>query len=221
MRWRAFSSPQALGAAAAQDFALTARGAVRERGAFRVALSGGGTPKYLYRALLKEQVPWEQVWVYFSDERTVPPDSPDSNFKLAQGELLSKVAVPERQTVRLLGEQNPHQAARAYARELPEQLDLVLLGMGDDGHTASLFPDTVGLKAAGRVVANFVPKLDTWRLSFTFDEINAARARWLLVTGENKAEVLKAVAAGEGDFPVARVDDPVWYLDEAAAKLLE
>lgn len=221
MRWRAFQTPQALGQAAATDFAVLAQKAVRERGAFHVALSGGSTPRYLYQALPKEGVPWERVWVSFSDERTVPPDSPDSNFKLAQDELLSKVAVPQGQILRMHGEQNPHQAARAYARGLPQQLDLVLLGMGDDGHTASLFPDTVGLKAAGRVVANFVPRLDTWRLSFTFDEINAARARWLLVTGDNKAEVLKRVAAGEGDYPVARVDDPSWYLDEAAARLLE
>ncbi len=221
MRWRDFPSPQALGEAAAADFAVLAGEAVRERGAFRVALSGGSTPKHLYRALLGQQVPWAQTWVYFSDERSVPPDSAESNFKLAHDELLSKVAVPQDHVLRMRGELDPQEAARAYEAQLPAQLDLVLLGMGDDGHTASLFPGTAGLGAAGRVTANLVPKLDTWRLSFTFEEIGAARERWLLVTGDNKAAILRDVAAGQGDYPVARVKDPTWYLDEAAAKLLK
>ncbi|EYB67844.1 6-phosphogluconolactonase [Deinococcus phoenicis] len=219
MNLRVFPTAQATAAAAAQAFAQAAREAVTAHGAFRVALSGGSTPKLMYRALRNlPQVPWKAVHIYFSDERSVGPDSPDSNYRLAHDELLTHVPIPEAQIHRLEGERRPlEDAARDYAARLPEQLDVVLLGMGEDGHTASLFPGTEALKATGRVAANWVPKLDTGRLTFTFPEINAARARWLLVTGAGKADVLRGVQAGEGDYPVARVQAPLWFLDEAAA----
>ncbi|GAA5534573.1 6-phosphogluconolactonase [Deinococcus aluminii] len=223
MNLRVFPTPEATAQAAAQAFAQAAREAVAARGAFRVALSGGSTPKLMYRALRDlPDVPWKQVHVYFSDERSVGPDSPDSNYRLAHDELLTHVPIPEAQIHRMEGERRPlEDAARDYAALLPERLDVVLLGMGDDGHTASLFPGTEALQATGRVAANWVPKLNTGRLTFTFPEINAARERWLLVTGAGKAEVLREVQAGEGDYPVARVRDPIWFLDAAAAEQLE
>lgn len=188
-----------------------------------MALSGGSTPKLMYAALRDLNVDWSRVHVYFSDERSVGPDSADSNYRTAKDGLLAHVNVPEAQVHRMEGERDPHQAAADYAALLPDRLDLVLLGMGDDGHTASLFPDTDGLKAGGRVTANWVPKLDTWRLSFTFEEINAARERWLLVTGAGKAGVLREVQDGMGGVdghPVAGVHDAVWYLDTAASAQL-
>ncbi|SMB89924.1 6-phosphogluconolactonase [Deinococcus hopiensis] len=214
-----FATPEQTAQAAAEAFVRVAQAAVAGQGAFHVALSGGSTPKLMYRALREmNDVPWEAVHIYFSDERSVGPDSPDSNYRLAQDELLAHVPVPASQIHRMEGERRPlEEAAHAYTALLPERLDVVLLGMGDDGHTASLFPGTEALAAGGRVAANWVPKLDTGRLTFSFAEINAARERWLLVTGAGKAGVLREVSLGQGEHPVAGVQDPVWYLDEAAA----
>lgn len=223
MNLRVFPTPGDTARAAAQAFAIAAREAVGARGAFHIALSGGSTPKLMYQALRDlPDVPWAGVHIYFSDERAVGPESPDSNYRLAHDELLAHVPVPGAQIHPMEGERRPlEDAARAYTALLPEQMDVVLLGMGDDGHTASLFPATAALTAGGRVAANWVPKLGTGRLTFTFGEINAARERWLLVTGAGKADVLRAVQASEGDYPVAGVRDPVWFLDEAAAGKLD
>jgi len=222
MNLRVFPTPQDTARGAAGAFVELARDAVSLRGAFHVALSGGSTPKLMYRELRDmADVPWEQVHIYFSDERSVGADSPDSNYRLAQDELLAHVPVPAAQVHRMEGERRPlDEAARDYAALLPETLDVVLLGMGDDGHTASLFPGTEALAAQGRVAANEVPKLNTGRLTFTFSEINAARERWLLVTGAGKADVLREVQLGEGGHPVSGVLDPLWFLDEAAAARL-
>jgi 6-phosphogluconolactonase len=220
MTLKVFPTAQAAADAAADAFARTAREAVTARGAFHVALSGGSTPKLMY-ATLRELpgLPWRAIHIYFSDERSVGPDSPDSNYGTAQRDLLSYVPVPAAQIHRMEGERRPlEDAAAAYAALLPERLDLNLLGMGDDGHTASLFPGTAALDAGGRVVANRVPQQDTWRITMTFPEINAARQRWLLVAGENKAAALADVQAGRGNHPVARVQAPVWFVDAAAAR---
>ncbi|WP_161883079.1 6-phosphogluconolactonase [Deinococcus alpinitundrae] len=220
MNLQVYQTPQATAEAAAEAFAAVARQAVAERGVFRVALSGGSTPKLMYAALQGLDVPWAQVYIYFSDERTVGPDDPQSNYHTAKVGLLDVVPVPAEQVHRMEGERDPNDAARDYAALLPPQLDLVLLGMGDDGHTASLFPGTAGLKLGGRVIANEVPQQHTWRLSFTFGEVNAARERWLLVTGAAKAPVLAEIGRGEGEYPVRQVADPVWFLDAAAAQHL-
>ncbi|ANE44519.1 6-phosphogluconolactonase [Deinococcus puniceus] len=223
MNIRTFPTPELTAAAAAEAFAQTARAAVRDRGAFHVALSGGSTPKLMYKVLRDmPEMPWQSVHIYFSDERSVGPDSPDSNYRLAQDELLNHVPVPPAQVHRMAGEVEPLEtAAKAYAALLPAQLDAVLLGMGDDGHTASLFPGTAALNAGGRVAANFVPRLDTGRLTFTFAEINAARECWILVTGAGKAGVLRQVQRGEGGHPIAGVRDAVWFIDAAAGAELQ
>jgi 6-phosphogluconolactonase len=213
-------TPQAAATLAAQHLARAAASAIAERGSFSVALSGGSTPKLMYEALRGLEVDWTRIHVYFSDERSVGPDSADSNYRSARLGLLDHVNIPATQIHRMEGERDPARAAADYAALLPAQLDLVLLGMGDDGHTASLFPGTEGVQTAGRVVANWVPKLETWRLSFTFAEINAARERWLLVTGKGKAEVLREVQNGidgVSGHPVAGVHAATWYLDTAAA----
>ncbi|WP_420594407.1 6-phosphogluconolactonase [Deinococcus sp.] len=220
MNTRIFATPQATADAAAEAFAESARQAATERGALHVALSGGSTPKLMYAALRELDVPWPQVHIYFSDERTVGPDDEQSNYHSAKVGLLDFVPIPAGQIHRMEGELDPAQAAADYAAVLPAQLDVVLLGMGDDGHTASLFPGTAGLDMGGRVIANEVPQQHTWRISFTFDEINAARERWLLVTGAAKAPVLAEIVRGEGGYPVGRVQAPVWFLDAAAAGAL-
>ncbi len=217
MKVRVFATPQATAEEAARDFAEAARQAVSQQGAFHAALSGGSTPKLMYAALRELDVPWQGVHLYFSDERTVGPADEQSNYHTAKVGLLDFVNVPAGQIHRIEGERDPAEAAADYAALLPPQLDLVLLGMGDDGHTASLFPGTRGLELGGRVIANEVPQQRTWRVSFTFDEINAARQRWLLVTGAAKAPVLAQVERGAGQYPVERVEAPVWYLDAAAA----
>lgn len=210
-----YGGPEAVACAAAVALAQAAREAVRARGVFSVALSGGSTPKLMYAQLRQLPFPWAATQVYFSDERTVSPDSPESNYHTAKVGLFDHVPLPEGQIHRLRGELPPQEAAAEYAALLPAQLDVVLLGIGEDGHTASLFPGTAGLEAAGSVIANEVPQLRTWRLSFTFDEINAARERWLLVTGAAKAPVLAQLRRGE-PYPVARVQSPRWFVDEAA-----
>ncbi|QFP76756.1 6-phosphogluconolactonase [Deinococcus sp. AJ005] len=223
MNLRVFPTAQAAADAAAEAFARVAREAVTARGAFHVALSGGSTPKLMYATLRDlPDIPWKAVYIYFGDERSVGPDSPESNYGTAQRELLSYVSVPASQIHRMEGERRPlEEAAAAYAALLPECLDVNLLGMGDDGHTASLFPGTAALEAGGRVVANWVPQHDTGRLTMTFPEINAARQRWLLVSGDKKAEALADVQAGRGDHPVARLENPVWFVDAAATRELE
>lgn len=211
-----FDTPQQVAAAAARAFAHSAREAVSARGSFHVALSGGSTPKLMYAELRALDVPWDKVHIYFSDERTVGPESEQSNYHTAKVGLLDFVPIPAAQIHRMEGERDPAQAAADYAALLPAQLDLVLLGMGDDGHTASLFPGTKGLDMSGRVIANEVPQQQTWRISFTFQEINAARERWLLVTGASKAPVLEQIGRGEGSYPVQRVQQPRWFVDKAA-----
>lgn len=211
-----YDTPQDVARAAALAFAEAAHKTVKARGAFHVALSGGSTPKLMYAELRGLNVPWGQVHIYFSDERTVGPDSEQSNYHTAKVGLLDHVNIPAAQVHRMEGERDPAQAAADYAALLPAQLDVVLLGMGDDGHTASLFPNTAGLDKGGRVIANEVPQQATWRISFTFKEINAARERWLLVTGAGKAPVLAQIERGEGHYPVMRVNAPRWFVDKAA-----
>src|SRR5437762_10909872 len=154
--------------------------AVAERNEFRIALSGGNTPAPVYARVAAEahDFPWQKVRITFGDERCVPPDNPQSNFRMARENLFVPAAVPEKSIMRLRGEIDPQIAAHEYEQQLDAiaaqhgepiyQHDLILLGLGDDGHTASLFPETAALQEMTRtIVANFVPKLNTWRLTFT------------------------------------------------------
>lgn len=229
-------SAEDLASAAVGDFVRRAEEAIGERGRFVVALAGGSTPIATYELLAKDardSVDWSKVHVFFGDERTVPPDSEDSNFKMADDALLSHVSPAS--VHRMRGELDPARAAEEYERELSEffggerpVFDLIHLGIGDDGHTASLFPNTDALDVSDRIaVENRVEKLDTMRLTLTKETINAARAVVFLVAGEGKAGALEKILKSNADpheFPsklIRPAGGPVWMLDRAAASKLE
>lgn len=205
------------------------------QGMFSIALSGGNTPRGLYETLArdpyKQEMPWDNWQVFFSDERFVPPDSPESNYFLAETTLLSKVPIPDRFVHRVATvDMDPNESAALYAENIRRifnapitqvpHFDVILLGMGKDGHTASLFPDTEALNVEDRlVVANYVPQAGMWRITFTFDLINAARLVLFLVEGADKAPVLARVLSG-ADLPAAHIQpegDLIWLVDKAAA----
>ncbi len=204
----------------AADFILDqAHKALGERNEFRIALSGGNTPVPVYTRLaaIAHDLPWELTRITFGDERCVPPDDRESNFRMARETLLAPAAVPEKSIMRMRGEIDPQIAAQEYqddldllATQCSEQIyrhDLILLGLGDDGHTASLFPGTVALEETIRcVVANFVPKLNAWRLTFTFPLINRARHICFLVGARKNAGLIQRVLKGDPQFPVSRVN---------------
>lgn len=214
----------------AAEFILQhARTALAERDQFRIALSGGNTPRPIYTefARIGRELPWDRVFFTFGDERCVPPDDPQSNFRMARESLFVLAAVPEKSIARIRGEIDPQIAAQEYqdnldllAAQRGEMIyrhDLILLGVGDDGHTASLFPGTPALEEKIRkVVANFVPKFDSWRLTFTFPLINQARHVCFLANANKNAALLKEVLEGDQQYPAARVEpangDLTWIL---------
>lgn len=224
---------------AATRFVAAATQAVSAGGRFTVALAGGSTPERLYRLLAaapyREQVPWQSVHVFFGDERTVPPDDTQSNYRMAKGAMLDALPVPLGQVYRMEGERDPLAAATAYEQTIRDvfaldagqmpRFDLILLGMGPDGHTASLFPQTVALDNYTDAVApNFVAKLDTWRLTLTYPALNAAARVLFLVGGGDKAAAVREVLRGEAntaEYPSQGVlpthGTVTFLLDEAAA----
>ena len=240
---RVFATPQELFHAAAEEVARTAVQAVAARGRFTVALSGGSTPRSLYTLLAASarQFPWQQTFFFWGDERHVSPDSPESNYRMANESLLSKVPVPAGNVHRILAE-NPDAAAAASAYEqtlqtffrldsahvLPE-LDLILLGMGPDGHTASLFPGTQALHEQSKLaVANHLDQLNTDRLTLTYPVLNAAGCVLFLVSGADKAPALREVLEGTEAielYPAKGVQPKsgrlLWMLDQAAASQLQ
>lgn len=216
---------------AAEFILQEARSALGQRDEFRIALSGGNTPRPVYQQLarLGQELRWERVFVTFGDERCVPPDDEQSNYRMARESLLGAAAVPELSVARLRGEIEPALAAQEYEEQLDvlatqrgEMIyrhDLILLGLGDDGHTASLFPGTAALEEhARRVVANFVPKLDTWRLTFTLPLINQARRICFLVNGDKQQDLIDRVLAGDPELPASRVapgaGDITWIIGQ-------
>ncbi len=237
MNFRVYEGPAELAGAAAREFAAKAAGALEERGRFAVALAGGSTPKAAYGLLARDfakTIDWERVHVFFGDERSVPPDHEGSNYRMAREALLDHVPVGS--VHRMRGELPPDEAALSYEDELrgffgeedPPRFDLIWLGIGEDGHTASLFPETPALEVNDRlVVANPVPKLDTTRITLTVPVLNAARAINFLVAGEGKAEALEEILEGDADphrYPAKLVrppGGPAWMVDRAAARMLE
>jgi 6-phosphogluconolactonase len=199
-------------------------GAIAARGSASVALAGGNTPRRIYEELSWLPVAWDRVHVFFGDERCVPPDDADSNFRMAREALLDRVGAPH--VYRMPGErQDPEAAAAEYATELPDALDVIVLGMGEDGHTASLFPGHDWSRATGRkvIAVSNSPKPPPLRLSVTPDVIWAARARLVLATGEGKAEQVRRALEGDAlpaRYPVHTVQSATWLLDPAAASLL-
>ncbi|MBI1982603.1 MAG: 6-phosphogluconolactonase [Acidobacteria bacterium] len=239
-----FPDLEQLSIAAAKRFVDLARGQVDKVGSFSAALSGGSTSKRLYELLAappySTQISWEDVHLFQVDERCVPPDDPQSNYRMIRESLLRHVPVPEMNFHRMAAEQaDRSDAATQYAAEIARILppdrhglprfDLMLLGMGSDGHTASLFPASPALGEESLWVSpNFVQKLGMYRLTLTFPVLNAARQIVFLVSGAEKAETLRRVLqsdAGLEPLPAQRIrpfeGELSWFVDRAAARILE
>jgi 6-phosphogluconolactonase len=239
---RTLTTPQELFAAAAEEVIRAATEAVAQRGRFSIALSGGSTPKSLFNLLAtnaRTVLPWDRMFFFWGDERHVPPTDPDSNYKMAEETMLSKIPVAAGNVFRIAAE-NPDAAAAAESYEKTLQkffalqpgqfprFDLILLGMGPDGHTASLFPGSAGLQETSRlVIANWVDKFKTHRLSFTLPVLNAAACVAFLVSGTDKAPALHAVLESDapGEQYPAKLVRPtdgklIWLIDRAAASEL-
>lgn len=239
-----FADSEALTAAAARRFVLLATKAVEDHGVFAVALSGGSTPKALYRLMaadqtIRSEIPWAKVHFFFGDERHVPPDHAESNFRMANEAMFQGLPPDQLHIHRVLGElARASQAAEQYEADLREffeprglldegfsRFDLILLGMGPDGHTASLFPNSSGLEEKDRwVVANWVEKFKTDRITMTFPVLNSAAEVIVFVSGPEKAQVLADVldpATDGKQYPVQGVRPrhgiKRWMLDAAAA----
>jgi 6-phosphogluconolactonase len=241
---RILADGAAIAQRAAQEFVQAAASAVRAKGSFNVALAGGSTPKALYSLLvndpaLRSQVPWDKIHLFFGDERHVPPDHPDSNFRMASEAMISKSPLKPEQVTRIKAE-NPDadQAALEYEKTLRDffklkagdfpRFDLVLVGMGSEGHTLSLFPGTRALHADGRIVVrNWVGKLGTDRITLTAPAASNAAEILFMVTGADKAPALKSVLEGpfEPDQLPAQSLQPrngklLWLVDAAAGSML-
>jgi len=219
---------------AAERILVSAESAIEMRGAFSIALSGGSTPKALYALLAAEpfrsSIDWAKVHVFFGDERCVPPDDAESNYRMARESFLSKLPVPGDNVYRIRGEIDPAEAAKEYGEMLKEYFadggpDVTLLGMGDDGHTASLFPHTEALKERKhRCVANYVPKFNKWRVTLSVPFLNRSQEVFILVTGVGKAariaEILEGPRVPE-QLPIQLISPASgrlsWIMDAAAA----
>ena len=236
--------PAALARRAACHLVEMASEAAEANGRARIAVSGGSTPKAAFQLLadpeqpFRKRMPWEDLELFWVDERTVPPDHPDSNYHMTREALLDHVPLHPQQVHRMEGELDPEVAAARYESELRNtfrlegaetpRFDLISLGMGDDGHTASLFPHTAAIHEMGRLVtANHVPQKNTWRITLTWPVINQARSVFFLIGGADKAERVHEVFMGPRD-PERLPSQLIWpssgiltlFLDKASAALL-
>jgi 6-phosphogluconolactonase len=239
---RRLTTPQDLFQAAAEDVIHCATSSIAKRGRCTIVLSGGSTPKSMYQLIAanaSSSLPWNKIFFFWGDERHVPPTDPESNYRMAQESLLSKVPVPPDNVFRIPAE-NPDAsaAAQSYEETISKffslkpgefpRFDLVLLGMGPDGHTASLFPESPALQEKSRlVVSNWVEKLNTSRITLTLPVLNAARRIAFLVGGADKAAVLHEVLEGKGPgekYPSKLVQPTdgklIWFVDRAAGSEL-
>ena len=205
MSERAFTDAEAMSRAACADIAQMARESMRRDGSFSIALSGGNTPKRLYELLVGADIDWSRTHVFWSDERAVPPTDEKSNYKLANDTFLSKVKIPRDQIHRLEGERPDLDAAAKDAEAALKEfgaLDLMLLGMGDDGHTASLFPGGPWLEEKSRlVVKSRAPVVPNDRLTMTLPEITSAREVWVLIGSAAKRPMLERALKGDVTIP--------------------
>ena len=241
---RILTNTDAIARRAAQDFLQSATQSVSEKGSFSVALSGGSTPKALYSLLatdaaLRSQLPWDKMYMYFGDERSVGPDHADSNFRMATETMLSKVPIKPEQVFRIKGEyKDTEKAAQEYEQVLRTsfkiaegqfpRFDLVFLGIGNEGHTASLFPGTKALHETKRLaVRNWVGKLYTNRITLTAPVINNAARVVFMVTGADKTLALKGILEGTHEpdqLPAQLIQPPngklLWLVDTVAGGML-
>ena len=229
---------------AAELFAKLAREAIDARGVFTVALSGGSTPRVTYARLSEEpyysRIPWERVQFFWGDERSVPPDHPESNFRMANECLVSHIPIPPENVHRMQAEDlNLERAVTAYEEQIrtvfklgpgeSPQFDLIMLGLGEDGHTASLFPSSEALNEMKRlVVATYVDRLGAYRMTVTYPVLNDARCILFLAPGLSKAELLRKVLQGPHDptrLPSQAIKPKqgslIWMIDQDAASLLQ
>jgi len=235
-----FAGPAELFHAAAEEFVRTGQAAIQQNGLFSVALSGGSTPRALYSLLAGEYAgfDWAHTCLFFGDERHVPPDHPESNYRMVDEALLSKIRIPAANVFRVHAEMPDASACAAeYEARLRNffhlapgqfpQFDLVLLGLGTDGHTASLFPGSAGLQEQSRlVIANWVEKFQTHRISVTFPVLNQASDVMFLVSGPDKASIVRQIVDGKASppFPAQDVQPQgrlLWMLDAPAAANLD
>lgn len=214
-----------------------AQAAIEARGTWSFVLSGGGTPKPVYQALAerKGEIDWQNTFIFFGDERCVPPDHPESNYRMAKEAFLDAVPIEQQNIFRMIAEIGPKEAAEDYQGMIEahffkaeKRFDTLLLGLGNDGHTASLFPGEPALKEdTAWVVPSHNPHNQTERLTLTFPAINSARNILFLVTGESKAPVIADVIQNPSGFPnypakqvIVTESAPTWLLDQAAASEL-
>ncbi|HUX44866.1 MAG TPA: 6-phosphogluconolactonase [Terracidiphilus sp.] len=244
VEYQVVADSAALAAAAAEHFVQVATEAALRRGHARIAISGGSTPKAAFQLLadpdqpFRARMPWDKLDLYWVDERCVPPDHPDSNYRMTREALLDHVPLAPQHVHRMEGELQPEVAAsrhesllrntfRLEGAETP-RFDLIALGMGPDGHTASLFPHSAALQEMSRLVtANHVANKDAWRITLTWPVINQASSVFFLIGGADKAKVLQKVLTGPRD-PDSLPSQLIWpsagiltlILDKAAAALL-
>lgn len=231
-----FPNKDAFIAGAAEFMAAQAAEALAARGRWIIALAGGGTPRPIYSRLAEagysQRIDWPRVHVFFGDERCVPPDDSRSNYRMAREALLDSVPLPQENVYRVAGEADPALAALAYEQEIQRlfrsaalpAFDLICLGLGDNGHTASLFPGTASLREQTRwIVPQYVEVMHSWRVTMTAPLINAARHVAFFVEGAGKAEMLQRVLHGPFDPDVlpAQMIQPAdgqlhWLVDAAA-----
>ena len=227
-----FKSQEEAVAFAAEDFRNFVKATLKEHNSFSVALSGGTTPKLIFEKIaqldLVDPLQWSKIHVFFGDERVVPPDHPESNYHMAYESLLSKVAVPEENIHRMITEGDLEKGALQYEKELkayaPNGLDFVMLGMGEDGHTASLFPNTKALDEKTHLVkVNWVDSKQCFRITLTYPAILQARRVCVYALGSSKSKMIEKIftnRARESPYPIERVGTPhkplYWILDESA-----
>jgi len=242
VEYRVYQQPDALSRAVADHLVGGIQSAVAARGIARIAISGGNSPRPVFTLLAdprepyRERVPWDKLFIFWVDERCVPPDNEDSNYRAAHELLLSRVPIAPEHVFRIQGELDPEEAAAVYESAIRGHyrlegaegpvFDVLHLGMGDDGHTASLFPHTEALHEIGRIaIANHVPQQkQTWRVTLTWPVINAARDVFFLVDGAKKADPLGRVLQGPYDpetLPSQLIQPQngrlLFYLDGSAA----
>jgi 6-phosphogluconolactonase len=237
---KVLANASALAHAAAGEFSRCAQEAIARSGRFAVALSGGSTPRRvnsLLAAEYKDSLPWNKIFIFFGDERHVPPDDPDSNYRMADESLLSRVPLPRENAFRIQAELPAEVAAEKYQGALRDffalkpgewpRFDLVFLGIGEDGHTASLFPGTAALQEkTSLVAANRVERLNTTRITLSFPVLDHAAEVLFLVSGKGKAKIMKEILRpSDGQRYPAQMVHPengrlLWMIDQDAAGLL-
>lgn len=235
---RVFESSEELFENAAASIINLANGFININGKCTFVLSGGNTPKNLYNLLssvkYKNSVNWQKVFFFWGDERDIPPDSKDSNYKMVYDNLLSKLDIPHENIFRIKTELGHREAANDYEKRLREffpevmfpSFDIVLLGLGEDGHTASLFPGSLALNESEKwVVDNYIEKLKAWRITLTFPVLNNAKNVIFLISGKEKAKAVRAVLRDKDISKPATLIKPksgnlIWYLEKNMERLV-